>query len=54
MSIKTSGEKDGDRQVMDGNTRDLVEAGVPADKARRLARESMQRVDRQQRREGKR
>ena len=48
------GEKQGDRETMDRVTRDLVEANVPASKARELARESMQRVDRKLRKEGKR
>jgi len=50
----TPGEKAGDRRVMDDNARDLVDAGIPASKARQLARESMQRVDGKLRREGKR
>lgn len=48
------GEKQGDREIMDKNTRDLVEGGVPADKAREKARDSMRRVDDKMRREGKR
>ena len=54
MPIKTSGEKPGDRRVMDNTTRDLVESGVAPAKARQLARESMQRIDSKQRRDGKR
>jgi|ETNvirnome_2_300_1030623.scaffolds.fasta_scaffold08805_6 hypothetical protein len=55
MSTKgTPGERSGDRQVMENNTRDLVESGVPSDKARQLARESMQRVDQKLRRKGQR
>jgi len=49
-----SGEKQGDREVMDRNTRDLVDAGVRPEKAEEMARESMRRIDRKQREEGKR
>ncbi len=52
MSVRSEGEKQGDREVMDRNVRDLVEANVPPDKAREMAKESMQRVDRKLRRGG--
>ena len=48
------GEKPRDREVMDNNTRDLVESGVRPEKAREMARKSMVRVDRQLREQGKR
>jgi len=48
------GEKQGDRDVIDRNTRDLVESGVRPDVAKRMARESMERVDRKLRDERKR
>lgn len=49
-----SGEKQGDRDVMSRNTRDLVNSGVPARKAEDMARESMIRMDRKLREQGKR
>ncbi|MBT7096497.1 hypothetical protein HN937_03925 [Candidatus Poribacteria bacterium] len=49
-----SGEKQDDRKVMSNNVRDMVASGVKPDKARQMARESMIRVDRRQREEGKR
>jgi hypothetical protein len=49
-----SGEREIDRKVMDNNVRDAVKSGVKPDVARKLARESMIRVDRKQREEGKR
>ena len=48
------GEREGDREVMRRNQRDLREAGVSQEKAEKAARESMQRVDRKLREEGKR
>lgn len=54
MSGVTSGEKKGDREIIDRNTRDLVNSGVKPDKAEKMARESMERVDRKLRDEGKR
>lgn len=42
------------REVINNNTRDLIESGVRPETAREMARESMRRVDRQQREEGKR
>tara|TARA_R110000823_G_scaffold4724_1_gene18703 strand:+ start:1664 stop:1813 length:150 start_codon:yes stop_codon:yes gene_type:complete len=48
------GEKIGDRKVMDTNVRDMVESGVKPERARKEARESMQRVDRKLRDQGKR
>ena len=49
-----NGERDGYREVMRRNQRDLVEGGVDPRKAEKMARESMQRVDRKLRDEGKR
>lgn len=49
-----SGEKAGDRQVIESNTRDLINAGVKRDKAEQMARESMRRVDQKLRDQGKR
>lgn len=48
------GERQGDREVMDRNKRDLVDAGVKPEKADQMARDSMKRVDRKLREEGKR
>jgi len=49
-----SGEREGDRDVMSRNTRDLMDAGIKREKAEKMARESMLRVDRKMREEGKR
>lgn len=49
-----AGERDGDRDVIHRNTRDLIESGVKPKLAKKLARESMERVDRRLRDEGKR
>lgn len=49
-----SGEKQGDRAAMDRMTQRIMSNGVPADKAAQAARESMVRVDRKLRDEGKR
>jgi len=49
-----SGEKQDDRKVMDKNVRDLVDAGAKPDTAKQMSRESMQRMDRKLRDEGKR
>jgi len=48
------GEREGDRQVIDNNTRDIIESGIAPDKARQMAVDSMRRVDSKMRREGKR
>ena len=48
------GEREGDREIMRRNERDLREAGVSREKAEKAARESMIRVDRKMREEGKR
>ena len=48
------GERDGDREVIENNTRDIIESGVAPDKARQMAVDSMRRVDGKMRREGKR
>lgn len=48
------GERDGDREIISRNTADLMKAGVKQDKAEAMARESMVRVDRRLRDEGKR
>lgn len=49
-----SGEKEGDRKVMENNIRDLREAGLPAKKAEEMARESLRRCDAKLREQGKR
>lgn len=49
-----SGEREGDRQVIENNVRDMIADGVKLDKARKAARESMLRVDRKLREDGKR
>lgn len=49
-----SGEREGDRDVMQRNTRDLMESGMKREKAEKMARESMLRVDRKLREQGKR
>jgi hypothetical protein len=49
-----SGERAGDRKIIEENKRDMVESGVKPAKAEQLARESMIRVDRKLREEGKR
>lgn len=48
------GEGQDDRKIIDRNTRDLIDSGVKPDVAKRMARESMERVDRKLRNEGKR
>lgn len=48
------GEREIDREVIENNTRDIIESGVAPDKARQMAVDSMRRVDRKMRREGKR
>lgn len=48
------GERDGDRKVIENTTRDMINSGVNPRKAEQLARESMIRVDRKLRNEGKR
>lgn len=48
------GEREIDREVIENNTRDIIESGVAPDKARQMAVDSMRRVDRQLRSEGKR
>jgi len=49
-----NGEREGDREVMHRNKRDLIEGGVNPKKADEMARDSMRRVDRKLRDEGKR
>ena len=49
-----NGERDRDREVMRRNQKDLIDGGVRPEKAEQMARESMQRVDRKLRDEGKR
>lgn len=49
-----SGEREGDRKIIADNKRDMIESGVKPKKAEQLARESMIRVDRKLREEGKR
>lgn len=49
-----SGERQDDRKVIEGNVKDMVQSGVKREKAEQLARESMIRVDRKLREEGKR
>lgn len=48
------GEREGDRDVIDRNTRDLMESGIPRERARKEAQDSMRRVDRRLRDERKR
>jgi hypothetical protein len=48
------GEKQGDREVMNGLVRDQVKSGVPAGKAQDNARKAMLEVDRKLREQGKR
>jgi len=50
----SGGERSGDRKIIEENKRDMVESGVKPRKAEQLARESMIRVDRKLREEGKR
>lgn len=49
-----SGEIKGGREIIERHTKELIDHGVKATTAEKMARESMVRVDRQQRREGKR
>lgn len=49
-----SGEREGDRKVIDTNTRDLVKMGVPSRKAEEMARDAMRKVDRELRDKGQR
>ena len=49
-----SGEREIDRKVIENNTRDAIASGMKPDKARKMATESMKRVDRRLREEGKR
>lgn len=48
------GEGQRDREVIRKNIRDMVESGVKPERARQEAVESMRRVDRKMRDEGKR
>lgn len=52
--MSSGGERDGDRAVIERNVRDMIDSRVPAKKAEQLARESMLRVDRKLREQGKR
>lgn len=56
MSTGTAsgGERHGDREAMEKNTRELRDSGLSSRKAEELARESMRRVDRKLRDEGRR
>lgn len=47
-------EREGDRKVIENNTRDLVQSGIKPKKAEQMARESMIRVDRKLREKGER
>lgn len=49
-----SGERQGDREVIDRMTKRIASDGVPPDKANEKARESMRRVDQRLREEGRR
>ena len=49
-----SGERAGDRKIIEENKRDMVQSGVKPAIADQRARESMIRVDRKLREEGKR
>lgn len=48
------GEREGDRQIIFDNTRDLVRMGVDPRKAEKMARDAMVKVDRELREQGKR
>ena len=50
----SGGEREGDRAVMERNTKDLRDSGVPQKKAEEMARESLRRVDRRLREKGER
>lgn len=50
----SGGERGGDREVIERHTRELREAGVSPRRAEEMARESMRRVDRKLRDEGRR
>lgn len=49
-----SGERDGDREAMARVTQRFIDGGMDPREAERRARESMRRVDRMQREQGKR
>jgi len=49
-----SGERDGDRKVMDTLVRDAVKSGVKPDKAQEMARKAMVEADRRARERGQR
>lgn len=48
------GERKNDRQVIDSLTQDAIRAGIPADKAKDMARRAMTEADRGLREQGKR
>lgn len=50
----SGGEKQGDRKVIENNTRDLVQSGVKPATAEKMARDSMIRTDRKLREKGER
>ncbi len=49
-----SGERKGDRKVMDNVTKRLIDHGVDKERAREMAQESMKRTDRNERERGRR
>lgn len=49
-----SGERKGDREVIERNTKDLINSGIEANRARRMAEDSMRRVDRKLQDQGRR
>lgn len=53
-TIRTEGERAGDRAIIDKHTRELIEAGADPRKAREVARQAMIEADRVKRRQGKR
>lgn len=54
MSNSGHGERDGDRAAMERVQKRIMGDGIERNEARKMARESMIRVDRQQRERGQR
>ena len=49
-----SGEREGDREAMRRVQKAIQDDGIPREQAAKMARESIERVDRRQRKQGKR
>lgn len=49
-----SGEREGDREAMRRTQKAIMSDGIPREQAAKMARESLERVDRRKRESGKR